>query len=62
MNTFASRFSTTGAESEIRRARAIVEDEELSDAMWGSEAGFGNLVKGAQSFNLPAVADVSFHV
>ena len=57
MNTFANRFSNTGVEAEIRRAAALADDEEPSDAMWGSEAGFGTLVNG-HSFNIPAVSDV----
>ncbi|KAF8891282.1 N-terminal nucleophile aminohydrolase [Infundibulicybe gibba] len=60
MNTFASRFSTTGALSELRRAHAIAaEDEDFSDATWGSEAGFGSLAKGVPTFTVPAVADPS---
>lgn len=60
MNTFVNRFSTTGAASELRRAHiAAAEDEEFSDAMWGSDAGFGSLAKGVPSFSVPAVADVS---
>jgi 20S proteasome subunit beta 5 len=57
MNTFANRFSTSGIEAEIRKATAVSDNEELSDAMWGSEAGFGSLVNG-HSFNIPAVPDV----
>ncbi|KAI0318932.1 nucleophile aminohydrolase [Amylostereum chailletii] len=56
MNSFASRFSITGADHEIKRAKTLAEEEDLSDAMWGSEAGFGSLVNG-HSFNIPAVAD-----
>jgi 20S proteasome subunit beta 5 len=35
------------------------EDEEFSDAMWGSEAGFGNLAKSVPSFAVPNITDVS---
>jgi 20S proteasome subunit beta 5 len=59
MNTFVNRFSTTGPTSELLKARASAEDGEFSDAMWGSEAGFGSLAHGVPTFPLPAVADVS---
>jgi len=57
MNSFVSKFSTTDADSEIRRAKGIAEDDGLTDAMWGSQAGYGQLVHG-HSFNIPAVPDV----
>jgi 20S proteasome subunit beta 5 len=60
MNTFVNRFSTTSAVSEIRKARALVaEDDDISDAMWGSQAGFGSLSRGVPSFSIPHVEDVS---
>ncbi|KAJ7172266.1 N-terminal nucleophile aminohydrolase [Mycena filopes] len=60
MNEFVTRFSTTSAQSEIRRAQALAADEEdFSDAAWGSEAGFGSLAKGVPTFSVPAVADPS---
>ncbi|THH05327.1 hypothetical protein EW146_g9933 [Bondarzewia mesenterica] len=55
MNSFATRFSTTEAEREIKQLQK--EEDEISDAMWGSAAGFGNLMNGTHSFNIPAVAD-----
>lgn len=59
MNTFAERFLSTGAAVEIRRARELVDDDEdLSDAMWGTEGGFGNIVKGVPKFAIPSVPDV----
>lgn len=58
MNTFANRFSTTNAEKELRSDFAG-EDGDFSDAMWGSEAGFGSLAKGVPNFSVPAVPDVS---
>lgn len=59
MNTFVDRFSSTGAAAEIRRARELTsEDEDLSDAMWGTEGGFGNIVKGVPKFAIPSVPDV----
>lgn len=60
MNTFVDKYSTTSAASQLRRAQRLAEEDEFSDAAWGSEAGFGNIVKGAPSFNVPNVADVSF--
>jgi 20S proteasome subunit beta 5 len=61
MNIFVDKYSTTSAASQLRRAQRLAEeDDEFSDAAWGSEAGFGNIVKGAPSFNVPNVADVSF--
>jgi len=57
MNSFATKFSTTDADSEIRRAKGIAEEDGLTDAMWGSQAGFGQLVHG-HAFNIPAVPDV----
>lgn len=60
MNTFADRFSTTSASSELRKAQALAcEDDDFSNSMWGSEAGFGSLAKGVPTFTVPAVADVS---
>ena len=35
----------------------IAENDGLTDAMWGSQAGFGQLVKG-HTFNIPSVPDV----
>ena len=59
MNSFADRFSTTGLAADLRRAKeAFGEDEELSEAMWGSDAGFGTLAKGVPAFSVPAVSDV----
>ena len=57
MNSFVSKFSTTDADSEIRRAKGIAEEDGLTDAMWGSQAGYGQLVHG-HAFNIPAVPDV----
>lgn len=58
MNSFANRFSTTGALSELRKTQALAEEDEYSDLTWGSEAGFGNIAKGVPTFAVPAVADV----
>ena len=59
MNALVSKFSTTDADSEIRTAMGIAEDDGLTDAMWGSQAGFGQLVHG-HAFNIPPVPNVSF--
>jgi hypothetical protein len=60
MNTFVNRFSTTSAVGELRKLQTLADEgEEFSDAMWGSEAGFGSLAKGVPTFSVPAVADVS---
>lgn len=63
MNSIVNRYSTTTAESELRKAQAAAaEDGDFSDAMWGSEAGFGSLSKGIPMFKVPAVADVRISV
>jgi len=36
----------------------VDEDNDFSDAMWGSEAGFGTLAKGVPGFVVPSVPDV----
>jgi 20S proteasome subunit beta 5 len=59
MNALVSKFSQTDADSEIRTAMDIAENDGLTDAMWGSQAGFGQLVKG-HAFNIPPVPDVRF--
>jgi len=59
MNALVTKFSTTNADSEIRTAMDIAENDGLTDAMWGSQAGFGQLVKG-HAFNVPPVPDVRF--
>lgn len=62
MNSLVQRFDTNNALSEIKRAKAIVEEDgdNVSDLMWGSYGGFGNLATGIPKFNIPAVPDVSF--
>jgi hypothetical protein len=60
MDSFVSRFSSTGPEAELRKAKAdLSEDGEFEDAAWGSEAGFGSLANGVPSFGVPSVNDVS---
>ena len=62
MNSLVQRFDTNSALSEIKRAKAIIEEDGdgVSDLMWGSYGGFGNLATGVPKFNIPAVPDVSF--
>jgi 20S proteasome subunit beta 5 len=59
MNSFVSKFSTAGAESEIKRAKDLADEDGLSDALWGSQAGFGQIVQG-HAFNIPPVPDVRY--
>ena len=59
MNTFVNRFSSTNAAKELKKDDYALEDGQFSDAMWGSEAGFGSLAKGVPNFTVPAVPDVS---
>lgn len=58
MQSFAKRFATTGPLAELRNIQNEAEDGESSDAMWGSEAGFGNVAHGVPTFSVPAVPDV----
>jgi 20S proteasome subunit beta 5 len=62
MNSIADRFSTTSPLAELRKAQANVEDDEFSDAAWGSEAGFGSLAKGVPAFTVPNVPDVCIYI
>jgi len=60
MNSFVERYSTTNPTSQLRRAQRLAdEDEEFSDAAWGSQAGFGNLANGPPTFAVPDIPDVS---
>ena len=61
MNSLAQRFDANSALKEIRRAKAIIEEDgdNVSDLMWGSYGGFGNLATGIPRFNIPSVPDVS---
>ena len=59
MNKFVDRFSTSNAMAEIRRAKEILEEEDDgSEVMWGSQAGFGALARGVPRFAVPDVPDV----
>lgn len=60
MNAFANQFSFTGPSAQLRRAKEVLsEDEDFSEVMWGSQAGFGALAKGVPTFAIPSVPDVS---
>jgi len=61
MNSLVQRFDTNSALKEIKRVKAIIEEDgdNVSDLMWGSNGGFGNLASGIPKFNIPAVPDVS---
>ena len=61
MNSLVQRFDTNSVISEIKRAKAIIEEDgdDVSASMWGSCGGFGNLATGVPKFNIPAVPDVS---
>lgn len=63
MNTFVNQFSTHSAVAQLKRAQKLIaaEEDEYSDAAWGSQAGFGNMIKGIPAFTVPAVADVRSH-
>lgn len=59
MNTFLTRYSSTSPDADIRKAKELFgEDEEISDLMWGSTGGFGNLASGVPMFKVPSVQDV----
>lgn len=57
MNSFARKFLVTDAERETERSSELINEDRLSDVLWGSQAGFGHLVEG-HAFNIPAVPDV----
>jgi 20S proteasome subunit beta 5 len=58
MNSLITRFASTSAHSGLQKA--LKEDEEGgSDALWGSSGGFGNLVDGMPTFQIPAIPNVS---
>jgi len=61
MNSLVQRFDSNSALKEIKRAKAIIEEDgdNVSDLMWGSYGGFGNLATGIPRFNIPAVPDPS---
>ena len=59
MNSFLTRYSSTSPDADIRKAKELFgEDEDISDMMWGSTGGFGNLASGVPMFKVPSVQDV----
>jgi 20S proteasome subunit beta 5 len=56
MNSILQRYSGSSAGGLSKSA--IDEDNDFSDAMWGSQAGFGTLTKGVPGFVVPSVPDV----
>ena len=59
MNSFLTRYSSTTPEADIRKAKELYgEDDDVSEMIWGSAGGFGNLAKGVPTFKVPAVPDV----
>lgn len=60
MNTFVNQFSTHSAVSQLKRAKKLIsaDEDEYSDAVWGSQAGFGSMIKGIPNFTIPSVPDV----
>lgn len=61
MNTLIQRYATSGAVSHLQKRNASIvgDDEDCSDAMWGSLAGYASLTKGVPSFVIPSIPDVS---
>lgn len=61
MNSLIQRFADSGAAYNLqKRSASIVDgDDDCSDAMWGSLAGYGSLPKGVPSFLVPQLPDVS---
>ncbi|KIM65350.1 hypothetical protein SCLCIDRAFT_542814 [Scleroderma citrinum Foug A] len=59
MNSLLQGFTGLSSNVELRRRNATVvdDDEDISDAMWGSLGGFGSLASGAPSFTVPSVPD-----
>ena len=60
MNKLLQGFIGSSSNADLRRRNVTVvdDDEDVSDAMWGSQAGFGSLAKGVPSFAVPSVPDV----
>lgn len=63
MNSLIQRYAGSSAVPHIQKRNASIvvddNDTDCSDAMWGSLAGYGSLVKGVPSFVVPSVPDVS---
>jgi len=65
MHSFVSRYSQSAADPlnlSLARATRVEEGEDdcLDDALWGSQAGFGNIAsRGGPSFTVPSLPNVS---
>ncbi|KAH8096987.1 hypothetical protein BXZ70DRAFT_1030872 [Cristinia sonorae] len=63
MHSFVNRFSATSYAAELQKGMKELgggeDDGSGSNALWGSQAGFGTLAGGVQTFNVPAVPDPS---
>ncbi|KAH7916283.1 N-terminal nucleophile aminohydrolase [Hygrophoropsis aurantiaca] len=62
MNSFVQRFVSSSARQALPLGRlSLAEDDVdenlISEIMWGSDAGFGNIAKGFPSFTIPSVPD-----
>jgi len=58
MISLIQRYAGSGAPHIQKRNALIVDDEDdFSDAMWGSVAGYGSLAKGVPSFVVPSIPD-----
>lgn len=57
MNTLVNRFSSSSALQNFKNVTQ--EDDDITDASWGSSAGFGNLgASGIPSFDVPQLSNV----
>ena len=63
MNSLIQRYAGSSVASHIQKQNAFIvdDDDDCSDAMWGSVAGYGSLAKGVPTFVIPSVPDVSRH-
>ena len=61
MNSLIQRYATSGAVSHVQKRNASIvgDDDDCSNATWGSLAGYGSLAKGVPNFLVPSVPDVS---
>ena len=63
MNQFAERFAKNSAEKEIQKAKELFgEEDDGSDIMWGSQAGYGSLARGVPKCMVPDVPDVRTNI
>ncbi|KAH0830633.1 20S proteasome subunit [Lanmaoa asiatica] len=57
MNGLIQRYAGAVSHMQKRNASIVDDDDDCSDAMWGSVAGYGSLAKGVPSFVIPSVPD-----